>query len=61
MIQRRSNATFKTLLADRPRVWRDAVEVLAMDGSTEFKTAAAEELPEAVAVMDHQIPGHVSS
>ena len=47
---------FKTWLASRPQAWRDAVEVVAMDGFTGFKTAAAEELPEAVAVMD---PFHV--
>ena len=32
--------------------WRDAVEVVAMDGFTGFKTAAVEELPDAVPVMD---------
>jgi transposase len=36
--------------------WRDGIEVVAMDGFTGFKTAAAEELPDAVAVMD---PFHV--
>ncbi|MBB6121086.1 transposase [Nocardiopsis algeriensis] len=39
-----------------PRAWRDTVEIVAMDGFTGFKTAATEELPEAVAVMD---PFHV--
>lgn len=47
---------FKTWLADRPQAWRDGVEVVAMDGFTGYKTAAAEELPQAVAVMD---PFHV--
>jgi transposase len=56
MVEGRSKAAFKTWLADRPRAWRDAVEVVAMDGFTGFKTAAAEELPTAVAVMD---PFHV--
>ncbi|MEC4765701.1 ISL3 family transposase, partial [Mycobacterium sherrisii] len=42
--------------ADRPQQWRDDVEVVAMDGFTGFKTATAEELPEAAAVMD---PFHV--
>ena len=37
-------------------MWRDSVEVVTMDGFTEFKTATAEELPDAVAVMD---PVHV--
>ena len=56
MVEGRSKAAFKTWLADRPQAWRDAVEVVAMDGFTGFKTAAAEELPAAVAVMD---PFHV--
>jgi transposase len=56
MVEGRSKQTFKTWLADRPQAWRDAVEVVAMDGFTGFKTAAAEELPDAVAVMD---PFHV--
>ena len=56
MVEGRSKAVFKTWLADRPQAWRDAVEVVAMDGFTGFKTAAAEEIPDAVAVMD---PFHV--
>jgi transposase len=56
MIEGRSKQAFKTWLADRDEAWRDAVEVVAMDGFTGFKTAAAEELPDAVAVMD---PFHV--
>ncbi len=56
MVPGRSKAAFKTWLADRPQAWRDRVEVVAMDGFTGFKTAAAEELPTAVAVMD---PFHV--
>ncbi len=56
MVEGRSKAAFKTWLADRPQAWREAVEVVAMDGFTGFKTAAAEELPDAVAVMD---PFHV--
>ena len=56
MVEGRSKASFKTWLADRPKQWRDAVEVVAMDGFTGFKTATAEELPDAVAVMD---PFHV--
>jgi transposase len=42
--------------ADRDQTWRDGLEVVAMDGFTGFKTATAEELPDAVAVMD---PFHV--
>jgi len=36
--------------------WRDAVEVVAMDGFTSFKTATSPGVPEAVAVTD---PCHV--
>ncbi len=56
MVSGRSKQAFKTWLAARPKAWRDGVEVVAMDGFTGFKTAAAEELPDAVAVMD---PFHV--
>jgi transposase len=57
MVEGRSKQAFKTWLADRPQAWRDAVEVVAMDGFTGFKTAAVEELPDVVAVMD---PFHVT-
>ncbi len=57
MVEDRSKQAFKTWLAERPPSWRDAVEVVAMDGFTGFKTAAAEELPAATAVMD---PFHVA-
>jgi transposase len=56
MVEGRSKQAFKAWLAERPDAWRDAVEVVAMDGFTGFKTAAVEELPDAVAVMD---PFHV--
>ena len=56
MVQGRSKQAFKTWLAERPKVWRDGLEVVAMDGFTGFKTATTEELPDAVAVMD---PFHV--
>ncbi len=56
MIEGRSKHAFKSWLAERPKAWRDGVEVVAMDGFTGFKTAATEELPKAVAVMD---PFHV--
>lgn len=56
MVAGRSKQVFKTWLADRPQAWRDAVQVVAMDGFTGFKTAATEEIPTAVAVMD---PFHV--
>jgi transposase len=56
MVEGRSKQAFKTWLAGRPKAWRDSVQVVAMDGFTGFKTAATEELPDAVAVMD---PFHV--
>ena len=56
MIPGRSKAAFKAWLTQRPQAWREAVGVVAMDGFTGFKTAAAEEIPAAVAVMD---PFHV--
>lgn len=56
MIEGRSKQVFKTWLADRPQEWRDRIEIVAMDGFTGYKTAAAEELPDAVEVMD---PFHV--
>ena len=56
MVEGRSKQAFKTWLAEREESWRQAVEVVAMDGFTGFKTATSEELPEAVAVMD---PFHV--
>jgi transposase len=56
MVEGRSKAVFKQWLAGRPQAWRDGIEVVAMDGFTGFKTAAAEELPDAVPVMD---PFHV--
>ncbi len=48
MLEGRSKQAFKQWLADRPQAWRDRVEVVAMNGFTGFKTAAAEELPEPV-------------
>jgi len=56
MVEGRSKQAFKTWLAERPKGWRDGLEVVAMDGFTGFKTATTEELPEGVAVMD---PFHV--
>ena len=56
MVEGRSKQAFKQWLTERPQAWRDAVEVVAMDGFTGFKTAATEELPDAVTVMD---PFHV--
>ena len=56
MVEGRSKQAFKSWLAERDQTWRDRVQVVAMDGFTGFKTAAAEEIPQAVAVMD---PFHV--
>jgi transposase len=56
MVEGRSKQVFKTWLSERDQAWRNAVEVVAMDGFTGFKTATTEELPDAVAVMD---PFHV--
>ena len=56
MVEGRSKAVFSAWLAERPQAWRDAVDVVAMDGFTGFKSAAAQELPGAVTVMD---PFHV--
>ena len=56
MVEGRSKQAFKTWLSQRQQAWRNGVEVVAMDGFTGFKTAGAEELPAAVAVMD---PFHV--
>ncbi len=52
----RSKGVFKTWLASQPDTWRGRIEIVAMDGFTGFKSAAAEELPGARAVMD---PFHV--
>lgn len=56
MVEGRSKAVFKQWLAARPKKWRDRIEVVAMDGFSGFKTATAEELPDAIPVMD---PFHV--
>ena len=57
MVEGRSKRDFKQWLTGRPEAWRTGVEVVAVDGFTGFKTAAAEELPDAVTVMD---PFHVT-
>ena len=56
MVAGRSKQAFKAWLAERDKSWRDNIEVVAMDGFTGFKTATAEELPDAVPVLD---PFHV--
>ena len=52
MVPGRSKQVFKTWLASQPDTWRSRIEIVAMDGFTGFKSAAAEELPDARAVMD---------
>ena len=56
MVEGRSKQVFKQRLAARPKDWSKRIEVVAMDGFAGFKTATAEELPDAVPVMD---PFHV--
>ncbi|CBT75032.1 transposase of ISAar20, ISL3 family [Glutamicibacter arilaitensis Re117] len=56
MVPGRSKAVFKTWLAGQDDQWKQGIDVVAMDGFTGFKTAAAEELPHAVEVLD---PFHV--
>jgi transposase len=56
MVPGRSKAVFKTWLNKHPTDWKNGIEVVAMDGFTGFKTAAAEAIPAATAVMD---PFHV--
>src|SRR4051794_12788092 len=56
MVEGRSKKALGAWLGERDQAWRDAVQVVAMDGFTGFKTATSTELPDAVAVMD---PFHV--
>jgi transposase len=56
MVSGRSKQVFTDWLEQQSRTFRDGIEVVAMDGFTGFKTAATDQLPEAVAVMD---PFHV--
>ncbi|VEI04454.1 Transposase and inactivated derivatives [Acidipropionibacterium jensenii] len=56
MVEGRSKKVFKAWLAGRDQAWRDQIHSVAMDGFTGFKTAAAEEVPDATEVMD---PFHV--
>jgi transposase len=56
MIEGRSKKVFADWLAGRPHWWRGRVQIVAMDGFAGFKSAAAEQLPDAVEVMD---PFHV--
>ncbi|WP_424467035.1 ISL3 family transposase [Pseudoclavibacter helvolus] len=56
MVEGRSKAVFRDWLEARPQAWRAGVEVVAMDGFTGFKSAAVEQLPDAIEVLD---PFHV--
>ncbi|NYJ65991.1 transposase [Pseudoclavibacter chungangensis] len=56
MVEGRSKAVFAAWLAQQSPGFRAGIEVVAMDGFSGFKTAAAEELPDAIPVMD---PFHV--
>ena len=56
LVPGRSAAALKSWLADQSQAFRDRVEVVAMDGFGGYKTAAADVLPDATAVMD---PFHV--
>ena len=50
MVPGRSKQVVTTWLASRPDTWRERIEIVAMDGFTGFKSAAAEELPDARAM-----------
>ena len=56
MVPGRSKQTFMNWLDAQTSAFRAAVEVVAMDGFTGYKTAATEKLPDAITVMD---PFHV--
>ena len=56
MVSGRSKAVFTTWLQAQTAAFRAGAETVAMDGFTGYKSAAAEALPDAVAVMD---PFHV--
>jgi len=56
MVPGRSKQTFINWLEAQTSAFRKGIEIVAMDGFTGYKTAAAETLPEATTVMD---PFHV--
>ena len=56
LVEGRSKKAFKTWLEAQTDQFRARVAIVAMDGITGFKTAAAEAVPDATAVMD---PFHV--
>ena len=56
LVPRRWAPALKTWWSAQTATFRDQVQVVAMDGSGGYKTAATEQLPEAIPVMD---PFHV--
>lgn len=56
MVPGRSKQTFINWLQAQTTAFRKGIDIVAMDGFTGYKTAATEQLPEAVTVMD---PLHV--
>ena len=56
VVQGRSKRVLSSWLAARPQEWKDNIEIVAMDGFSGYKSAAASQLPGAVTVMD---PFHV--
>jgi transposase len=56
VVEGRSKQVFTAWLAAQTAAFRAGIETVAMDGFTGFKTAAAEAIPQATAVMD---PFHV--
>ena len=56
VVQGRSKYVLSSWLAVCPQEWKDNIEIVAMDGFSGYKSAAASQLPGAVTVMD---PFHV--
>ena len=56
VVQGSSKRVLSSWLAARPQEWKDNIEIVAMDGFSGYKSAAASQLPGAVTVMD---PFHV--
>ena len=50
--QGHSKRVLSSWLAARPQEWKDNIEIVAMDGFSGYKSAAVNQLPGAVAVMD---------
>jgi hypothetical protein len=48
MVEGRSKQAFKQWLSERGESWRDAVEVVAMDGFTGVKTTTTEQLIDSI-------------